>query len=236
MRALDGVGQRPRVGRRGVRRFPLVHALGAAFVDHALGVAEDDVLVAEAQRLDQLQAGDAGRARAVADELRVLDRHARDVKRVQDAGRNDDGGAVLIVMEHRDVHDLAQPLLDHEAFRGLDVLQIDAAERRAEQAHAVDEFVHVLGRDLQVEGVDVGEALEQHRLALHHGLGRERPQIAEPEDGGPVRDDGDHVALGRVVEGLVGVCGDREHRYGDARRIGQRQVALGRHRLGRGDL
>ena len=40
----------------------------------------------------------------------------------------DDRGAVLVVVEHRDVHQFAQPLLDDEAVRSLDVLQIDAAE------------------------------------------------------------------------------------------------------------
>jgi hypothetical protein len=39
-----------------------------------------------------------------------------------------------------------------------------------------------------------------------------------------------------VVEGARGVLGDRLDRHGDARRIGQRQVALRRHRLGRVDL
>ena len=41
--AVHGVGERARVGLDGVRGLPLVHALGAALVDHALGVAEDDV-------------------------------------------------------------------------------------------------------------------------------------------------------------------------------------------------
>ena len=42
--ALHRVGQRARVGLDRVGRLPLVHALGAALVDHALGVAEDQVL------------------------------------------------------------------------------------------------------------------------------------------------------------------------------------------------
>ena len=103
-------------------------------------------------------------------------------------------------------------------------------------AHAVDELVDVLGVDLEVDRIDVGEALEEHRLAFHHRLRGERAEIAEAEDGGAVGDDGDHVAARRVVEGACGVLGDRLHRHGDARRIGERQVALRRHRLGRVDL
>ena len=128
------VGQRARVGLDRMRRLPLVHAFGAALVDHALGVAEDDVLGREAHRLDQLDAGDAGGAGAVADELRRLHVAAGDVQRVDQAGGGDDGGAVLVVMEDRDVHQLAQPLLDDEAVRRLDVLEVDAAEGGAEDS------------------------------------------------------------------------------------------------------
>jgi hypothetical protein len=44
--------------------------------------------------------------------------------------RGDDRRAVLVVMEDRDVHQLAQALLDDEALRRLDVLEVDAAEGR----------------------------------------------------------------------------------------------------------
>ena len=123
-----------------------------------------------------------------------------------------------------------------EALRRLDVLEVDAAPALAEKLDAIDDLVGVLGRDLEVDRVDVGEALEQHRLAFHHRLGGQRAAIAEAEDGGAVGDDGDEVALGGVVVGVVLVVGDRQHRHRDAGRIGERQVALGRHRLGGDDF
>jgi hypothetical protein len=103
-------------------------------------------------------------------------------------------------------------------------------------AHRVDEGVDVLGVDFEVDRIDVGEALEQHRLAFHHRLRGKRPEVAEAEDRRAVRDHRDEVAAGCVVEGLVGVGGDGLHRHRDPRRIGQRQIALGGHRLGRDDL
>ena len=111
-------------------------------------------------------------------------------------------------MEDRNVHQLAQALLDDEAFGRLDVFEIDAAEGGAEIAHAIDEGVDVPGVDLEVDGVDIGEALEQHRLAFHHRLGGERAEIAEAENRRAVGDDGDQIALGGVVVGEVRVLGD----------------------------
>ena len=42
--AHHGVGQGAGLGFHGMGRLPLVHAFGAAAIDHALGVAQDDVL------------------------------------------------------------------------------------------------------------------------------------------------------------------------------------------------
>ncbi len=217
VRAGERVGERPAVGLDRMGRLPLVHALFAALVDHALGVAEDDVVRRKAHRLDELDAGDGGRARAVAHELRRLEVAARQRQRIDEAGGGDDGGAVLVVVEDGDVHQFAQALLDDEAVGRLDVFEVDAAEGGAEVAHAVYELVDILGVDLEVDGIDVGEALEEDGLAFHHGLGSERPEIAEAEDGGAVRDDGDHVAARRVVVGGRRILGDGLHRYGDAR-------------------
>ena len=68
------------------------------------------------------------------------------------------------------------------------------------------------------------------------GLDAKRPEIAEAEDGGSVCNDGDHVAARGVVVDGRRVCGDRLHRNRDAGRVGERQIALGRHRLCRHDL
>ena len=217
-------------------RLPLVHAVGAALVDDALGVAEDDVVGREPHRLDEFDAGDAGGPGTVDDEARRRHVAAGDLERVEQAGGGDDRGAVLVVMEHRDVHQFLQALLDDEAFRRLDVLQVDAAEGRAEIAHRIDELVGVLGVDLEIDGIDVGEALEQDRLAFHHGLGGERAEVAEAEDRRAVGDHRDHVAARRVVEGRARGRPRCLDRHRDAGRIGERQVALRRHRLRGHDL
>ena len=98
--------------------------------------------------------------------------------------------------------------------------------------HALD-LVRV---DLDVEHVDAGEFLEQHRLAFHHRLGGERADIAEAEHRGAVGDDGDEVCPRGELGGLRRIGGDRLAGGGDARRIGERQVVLVAERLGRLDF
>ena len=106
-----GFLQRARAGLRGKARLVRVHVLGAALVDHALGVAHHDVLEAHAQADVVRRAGDGGRAGAVEDHLDVFDFLAAEFQRVDQARAADDGRAVLIVVEDRNLHGLAQRLL-----------------------------------------------------------------------------------------------------------------------------
>src|SRR5262249_57834398 len=202
-----------------MRRLPLIHPLGAALIDDALGVAENHVVRGEPGRFEQFEAGDAGGASAVAYHLGRFYVAPGQIERIDQSGRRDDRGAMLVVMEYRDVEQLAQSLLDDKAFRRPDVLEIDAAPALAEHLDAVDDLVRILRRYLEIDGIDISEALEQHRLAFHHRLRRERPAIAEAEDGGAIGDDGDEIALGGVIEGAILILGDGEHRDRDPRRI-----------------
>ena len=229
--AFQSLEQRARLGIGGVRRLPLVHAVGATLVDHALGVAQNDMFRPHAHRLEQFDAGDACRPGAVDHKLGVAQLAAGQVAGVDQPRGGDDGGAVLVIVEHRDIHQLPQPLLYDETFRRLDVFQVDAAEA-GQEADGIDDLVHVLRVDLQVDAVDVGKALEQRHLALHHRLRGDRTEIAETEHCGTVGDHRDHVALGRVIVGERRIAGDVQARLGDAGRIGKRQIARRGDRLG----
>ena len=91
-------------------------------------------------------------------------------------------------------------------------------------------------RDLDVEDVDAGEFLEENGLALHHGLGRQRADCAEAEHSGAVGEHGDEVLSDGQIGGLGGIGGDGLAGEGDARRIGEREIALVAERLGRLNL
>ena len=225
---------RRRVDRMGA--FPLVHALGAAAIDDARAVADDDVIVAHAQRFDERGAGQRRRPRAIDHDLDVGQRPVGQQTGVDEPCGGDDRGAVLVIMHHRDLHPLAQGLLDHEAFGRLDVLKVDPAKAWLHQRDGFDQRIGIFGIQLDINGIDIGKAFEQDRLALHDGLGGQRAEIAQPQDRCAVRDDRDEVALGGVVVSGGRVVGDGLHRHGNARRIGEAQVALRRHRFGRDDL
>src|SRR6185503_287390 len=149
-----------------------------------------------------------------------------DFQAIQYRSPDDDRGAVLVVVEHRDLHARAQLALHDEALGRLDVLQVDAAEGRLEARDDVDQLVRIALVDLDVEAVDAGEFLEENRLAFHHRLCGERADRAEAQHRRAVGDHRDQVGargeidrLGRVAHDLL--AGDRH-----AGRIGEREVAL----------
>ena len=224
--AVDHVAQHALVGLLGIDRLPAVHQRVAAFVHDAVDVADPDVLALRAQRDQQIEAGDRRRTGAGGDDLDVGDLLAVQQQRIGDRGADDDGGAMLVVMEHRDLHARLELRLDLEALRALDVLEIDAAEGRLQRRHRLDHALDGVGGDFDVEHVDAGEFLEQDRLALHHRLAGQRADIAEAEHGGAVGDHRDQIGAGGQRGRLGGVCGDRLAGGRHARRIGQRQVAL----------
>ena len=179
-----------------------VHCLGATLEDHAGDVRDDDVLALQPKTDQQVQAGQGRGAGTGGDEAHVADGLADHAQPVQDRGGNDDRRAMLIVVEDRDAHAAPQRLFDDEAVRGLDVLKIDAAEARLQRRDDLHQALRVALVDLDVEDIDVGELLEQHRLAFHDRLRGQAADGTQTEHGGAVGDHRHQVAAGRVMGGI----------------------------------
>ncbi|OIQ70584.1 hypothetical protein GALL_478020 [mine drainage metagenome] len=143
---------------------------------------------------------------------------------------------MLIVMKHRNFHARLELRLDLEALRTLDILEIDATEGRFQRRHGLDHALDGIGRDFNVEDVDPCEFLEQDRLAFHDRLRRQRTDIAKAKHGGTVTDHGDQIGTRGQRSRLRRIVRDFRAGGRDARRIGQREVALVGERLGRLNL
>ena len=178
-----------------------------------------------------LSACDARRSSAVDHDLHFFHLLADELYSIYQRRTRDDRGPVLIIVKHRNLHRLLQSFFDVEAFRGLDVFEVDAAKRRLQQLAGLDDFVSVVSVELDVEHIDVCKAFEQHTLAFHHRLSGEGADVAETEHSGSVADYRYQVALGGVLVGIEWVPFDLETGHGNARRVGQAQVALRTARL-----
>ncbi len=224
---LHRVRQRPgrSLGRQ--RLLVLVHAFFASLVNHALGIAKGDVLGLHAEIDVVLGGGDRRSPSAVEHDLDLVERLAHNLHRVQQARAGDDRRSMLIVMEYRDLHRFLQPGFDLEAFRSLDVFQVDAAEGGLKQLHALDDVFHVLRAEFNVEHVDIGESLEQNSLAFHDRLAGHGADIAQPEHRRAVGEYRNQVPFCGVLESVVWVLLNVQAGCRNPRCISQAEVMLG---------
>ena len=188
------------------------------------------------QRHQQVHTGDGRSARAGNHHAHIRKIFLNHAQAVQNGGGADNRGAVLVIMEHGNVHTLAQLLLDIETFRRFDVFQVDPAEGWLQRGHHVDEFIGIEFVHLDIEHVDTGEFLEQNALPFHHRLPGQGADVTETQHRRAVGDDRHEVAARGVFVGCQRVFFDFQTRRSNAWRIGQRQIALGRQRLGWGNL
>src|SRR5690606_6582490 len=149
---------------------------------------------------EQVQAGHGGGAGTRAHQLDGGNILANHFQAVQNGGRRNNGGTVLVVVEDGDLHALAQLLLDIEAPGRLDVFEVNAAKSRFERRNNIDEFVGVGFVQLNVEYIDAGKFFEQAAFAFHNGLGRQRANIAQTKHGGTVGNDAHQIGA-RGVHG-----------------------------------
>ena len=231
VRARQHFGQGPGIGGSRIARHIGQHAL-ATRMDHAVSIGQSDILPRQAHRNQQVNAGQRRSACTRGYQLRVAQRLALEHQRVLHRRRDHDGGAMLVIVKDGNVHPFLKAGFDREAFRRLDILQIDGAERRLQERDGIDEGVGICGIDFDVEHVDIREFLEQDGLAFHHRLGCKSADRAKPQHGRPVGNHRNQIAARGVIERLARVGGDFLARRGDAWRIGQRQIALVDHPLG----
>lgn len=136
-----------------------------------------------------LRARRAGRPDAADDHLDLVEALADQFQRVQQAGQHDNGRAVLVVVEDGDVELLLEALLDFEAPRRGNVLQVDAAKGRGDGLDDADDLFGVLGIEADGKGVDAGKLFKEHRLPFHHRHRRVGTDVAQAKHRRSVRDD-----------------------------------------------
>jgi len=233
--AIDHFRKRARLGVARVAQLGAFQ-IGALAMQNAVMIHRTDVIRIQAQCNQHVQAGNPGRADTGGGHAHVLDLLADHFQRIEHRRTDDDRGAVLVIVEHRDFHPLAQLALDDETFGCLDVLQVDAAEGGLQAGDDLDQLVRIVLLHFDVEHIDAGEFLEQHALAFHHRLGRQRPDVAQPQHRSAIADHRHQIAARGERARLARILDDGLARGGHTGRIGQRQIALGNHRLGRNDL
>ena len=150
------------------------------------------------------------------DVLHLLAHHPQGV---DEGGGDDDGRAMLVVVEDGDVQLTLQRLLDLEALGAFDVLKVNAAEGGGDGLAGRDDAGCIVGVDADGEGIHAAELLEEHSLALHDRQTGLWADVAQPQHSRAIGDDGHHIALEGVLVHVVGILFDLAAGFGNTGRV-----------------
>lgn len=103
----------------------------------------------------------------VDDEFHILGLLLQKLQAVNDRCQGHHGCPMLIVMHQRDMELLDRLLLDREAVRRSQVLEVDGRKSRRNHLDELDQLVRVLFLQTNRHQVDASQSVEQHALALH---------------------------------------------------------------------
>ena len=236
VRAFDHLVQSTQVRGLSVGFFLRGHFFSAAFIDQTRDVAEPYVFTLYAKFQEHVEAGNTCRAAACRDDLNVFEFLACDVQRVGGSSTHNNRGAVLVVVEHRNVHAFAADLFDDEAIRRFDVFEVDRTKGRFERTDNLGQFVRVGFVQFDVETVDVRELLKENGLAFHNGLGRQGTDIAKAQNCRAVCHHTNKVAARGISACCVRVGLDLEAGFGHAGAVGAGKVTSVCQRFGCADF
>ena len=218
---VDSLFQRMDIRTAGGEELLLFVEVGTTGRDDTLRVEHHNVLLLGTDGHIEFGTTDGGSTGTVDHNLHFLDVLANDLHRVLQSSGGDDGRAVLVVVHHGDVETLLQTFLDIEALRGLDVLEVDAAEGGGDAFYGLTELLRILLGHLDVEHVDATVDLEQQAFTFHDGLAAHGTDVTQSEDGGTVGDDGHEVALVGVFISCIWILLNLQTGESDTRRVGQ---------------
>jgi hypothetical protein len=124
------------------------------------------------------------KASAVNNYANVFDLLSYQLQSVDQCCRRDNGCAVLIIMEDRNLHGLLESLLDVETFRRLDVLKVNTAESRLQQLAGLDNLIRIFCVQFDIKDINVGKTLEKIPPSMT-GLPAKAPRLPSPRTAVP---------------------------------------------------
>ncbi len=158
--------------------------------------------------------------------LGILELLSYQLEAVHQGRYYNDGSAMLIIMEYRNVHGFLQAVLNVKALRSLDILQIDAAKAWLQHLYSVANIVYAAGVEAQRHCIYTGKVLEEHSLALHNRQASTSTDIAQTKYSSTVGNNGYHVGLGCIVINLIVVFLDFQTWGSNTRCISQGQILV----------
>ena len=143
---------------------------------------------------------------------------------------------MLVIVEYRDITALLQALLNLEASRCRDVLQVDPAEASSEKAYCLNDIIDILAPHTERDCIHTAKLLEQHTFSFHDRHSCFRPDIAESQHCRSICNNCHRIPASRQLKALADVLLDLQARLSYSRCVGKAQRLFCIHRRTAGDF
>ena len=123
-------------------------------------------------------ASNACSARTQANNTNIFWPFICNLQRVSGSCRYNNCRAVLVVVEHGNIHPLTTNSFNNKTIWGLDVFKVNGSKCRLKLANQISECLWIGLINFDIKTVKARKLFEQDRLALHHWLTSLCPNIA----------------------------------------------------------
>ena len=199
-----------------------VHPIGVPLADNAALIAQRNVRKARPQQ--QPAHGHTRRAGAVDNYFDFFALFAHHLEGVGHARQGNHRRTVLVIVKYRDVAQLLESGFDFKAAGRGNILQIDSAETAGNEVNCTHNFVYVLAFDTKRKCVHAAELFKEHAFPLHHRHTSLRPDVAQAQHSGAVRDHSSHIPAAGQLIGLIHIFLNLQTRLSNAGGVSHRQV------------
>jgi len=156
-----------------------VHSLDPSFINDTASIAHDAVFRFESVIKCQSHACLSCWSRSIHHQFNIFFLLTCNFEGINESCEADDGGTMLIIMEHWNVHLFLKIFFNIEAVWSLDIFEVDSSKRWLQMLDAFNKVVFVRCIDTEINWFNSGEFIEENSFALHDWLGGQGSNVAQ---------------------------------------------------------
>ena len=137
-----------------------------AFVNCTFTICHNNILKSHGNK--KFDNRDSGSSCSGSNDLNVFDFFANNLQRIDHTCKRNNCSTMLVIMENRNITALFQLLLNLEASRCGNILQVYTAEASSQKANGLHDLIYILTSYTKRNSIHITKLFEQNAFALHN--------------------------------------------------------------------
>ena len=148
----------------------------------------------QAHAYQQVNAGNTGGACAGDDKFYIFEFLINDTQAIINSSGSNNSRAMLVVVEYRNLHALAEFFLNHKAFGCLDIFKVNTTKGGFQRGDNVYQLIDISLVHFNIKHINIGKLFKQDSLAFHYRFRGQWANIAQPQYRSTIGNDRNQIA------------------------------------------